>query len=185
MDNLLPNYNEWRKKYVKAVNEANRANESKSAFLSNMSHEIRTPMNAIVGITDIMLREKRTPEDEKYLLNIKRSGAALLVIINDILDFSKIESGKMELVNDNYSIRNMLDDLHMIFENRIGDKDIELIYDIDKALPNYLYGDEIRVRQIIINLVNNAVKFTDEGFVKLSVYLEKEEGKNKRPRVSC
>lgn len=174
---LIDLLNTQNERLIKAVEVANQANESKSAFLSNMSHEIRTPMNAIVGITDIMLRTKRSTEDEKYLLNIKHSGAALLVIINDILDFSKIESGKMELVDDTYSLNGMLDDLWLIFKNRIGDKNVELIYDIDENIPHRLYGDEIRVRQILINLVNNAVKFTDVGFVKLSVKLDRSEQK--------
>lgn len=173
---LIELLNNQNQKLFRAVEEANRANESKSAFLSNMSHEIRTPMNAIVGITDIMLRTKRDPAEERYLLNIKNSGTALLSIINDILDFSKIESGKMTVVNDNYSFYSMLDDLSLIFWNRIGDKKIELLYDIDINMPDYIYGDAIRVRQLIINIVNNAIKFTDEGFVRLSVKVGKIEG---------
>lgn len=173
---LIELLNSQNQKLFRAVEEANRANESKSAFLSNMSHEIRTPMNAIVGITDIMLRTKRDPAEERYLLNIKNSGTALLSIINDILDFSKIESGKMTVVNDNYSFYSMLDDLSLIFWNRIGDKKIELLYDIDINMPDYIYGDAIRVRQLIINIVNNAIKFTDEGFVRLSVKVGKIEG---------
>ena len=173
---LIELLNNQNQKLLRAVEEANRANESKSAFLSNMSHEIRTPMNAIVGITDIMLRTKRDPAEERYLLNIKNSGTALLSIINDILDFSKIESGKMTVVNDNYSFYSMLDDLSLIFWNRIGDKKIELLYDIDINMPDYIYGDAIRVRQLIINIVNNAIKFTDEGFVRLSVKVGKIEG---------
>lgn len=173
---LIELLNNQNQKLLRAVEEANRANESKSAFLSNMSHEIRTPMNAIVGITDIMLRTKRDPTEERYLLNIKNSGTALLSIINDILDFSKIESGKMTVVNDNYSFYSMLDDLSLIFWNRIGDKKIELLYDIDINMPDYIYGDAIRVRQLIINIVNNAIKFTDEGFVRLSVKVGKIEG---------
>ena len=173
---LIELLNNQNQKLLRAVEEANRANESKSAFLSKMSHEIRTPMNAIVGITDIMLRTKRDPAEERYLLNIKNSGTALLSIINDILDFSKIESGKMTVVNDNYSFYSMLDDLSLIFWNRIGDKKIELLYDIDINMPDYIYGDAIRVRQLIINIVNNAIKFTDEGFVRLSVKVGKIEG---------
>ena len=173
---LIELLNNQNQKLLRAVEEANRANESKSAFLSYMAHEIRTPMNAIVGITDIMLRTKRDPAEERYLLNIKNSGTALLSIINDILDFSKIESGKMTVVNDNYSFYSMLDDLSLIFWNRIGDKKIELLYDIDINMPDYIYGDAIRVRQLIINIVNNAIKFTDEGFVRLSVKVDRIEG---------
>ena len=149
--------------------KAEAANEAKSTFLSNMSHENRTPMNAIVGMTDILLRENHSTQTREYLNNIKSSGAALLTIINDILDFSKIESGKMEIVEEEYEPMSMLNDLSMIFLNRIGDKEVELLYDIDKSMPMKLDGDGQRLRQIIINLMNNAIKFTDSGYVKLSV----------------
>ena len=119
--------------------KAESANEAKSAFLSNMSHEIRTPMNAIVGMTDILLREEQSKQTREYLNNIKNSGAALLTIINDILDFSKIESGKMEIVEEEYEPMSMFHDLSMIFLNRIGEKRIELLYDIDKNMPRKLY----------------------------------------------
>ena len=149
--------------------KAEAANEAKSGFLSTMSHEIRTPMNAIVGMTDILLREEHTPQTKEYLNNIKSSGNALLSIINDILDFSKIESGKMEIVEDRYEPMSIFHDLSMIFHNRIDDKRVELLYDIDPKMPHKLYGDAQRIRQIILNLMNNAIKFTEEGFVKLKV----------------
>lgn len=152
--------------------KAEAANEAKSAFLSNMSHEIRTPMNAIVGMTDILLREEHSKQTREYLNNIKNSGDALLTIINDILDFSKIESGKMEIVDDEYEPMSILHDLSMIFLNRIGEKKVELLYDIDKDMPVKLYGDGQRLRQIIINLMNNAIKFTESGYVRLSVKAE-------------
>lgn len=150
-------------------NQAESANRSKSMFLSNMSHEIRTPLNAIVGMTEILLRDKLPQKDREYLMNIKNSGGALLNIINDILDFSKIESGKMELTEAEYEPMSMLSDFGMIFLTRIDEKNIELLFDIDEKLPQRLFGDALRIRQIIINLVNNAIKFTEEGFVKLQV----------------
>lgn len=157
---------------------ADEANQAKSAFLSNMSHEIRTPMNAIVGMTEILLRSGIKQPEYGYLLNIKHSGAALLTIINDILDFSKIESGKLEIIEETYEPMSMLSDLSMIFLNRIGDKRVELLFDIDKELPLKLYGDSLRLRQVIINLMNNAIKFTEEGSVKLTIK-SKPAGKGK------
>ena len=149
--------------------KAEEANKAKSTFLSSMSHEIRTPMNAIVGMTEVLLRKKHSEQTVEYLNNIKVSGEALLTIINDILDFSKIESGKMDIIEGNYNPKKMINALKMIFENRAMGKSIELIYSVDENIPAVLLGDEHRIRQIIINLVNNAIKFTDEGHVKVSV----------------
>ncbi len=161
-----------------AKTKAEDANRAKSTFISNMSHEIRTPMNAIVGMTEILLRSELPPQEKGYLINIKNSGNALLNIINDILDFSKIESGKMSIVEDEYEPMSMLSDLSMIFLTRIGEKKVELLYDIDKELPVKLYGDSLRLRQIIINIVNNAIKFTEEGYVKLNIKVNKIDGDN-------
>ncbi|MDY2590267.1 MAG: ATP-binding protein [Agathobacter sp.] len=162
---LMENLREERKR-------ADEANEAKSMFLSNMSHEIRTPMNAIVGMTDILLREELPETAREYLNNIKNSGDALLTIINDILDFSKIESGKLEIVEQEYEPMSVFHDLSMIFLNRIGEKPVELLYDITPDMPVSLYGDSQRLRQIIINLVNNAIKFTESGYVRLKAEIE-------------
>ena len=160
--------------------KAEASNRAKTVFLSNMSHEIRTPMNTIVGMTDILLREEQTKQTREYLNSIKNSGEALLTIINDILDFSKIESGKMEIIEEEYEPMSMFHDLAMMFINRIGDKKVELLYDIDPDMPVKLYGDDQRIRQIVINLVNNAIKFTENGYVKLSVRMqESDEGNAK------
>ena len=156
--------------------KADAANEAKSSFLSNMSHEIRTPMNAIVGMTEILMRSELPSQEMEYLANIKSSGDALLNIINDILDFSKIESGKLEIVEEEYAPMSLFHDLGMIFLNRIGTKPVEMLYDIDVDLPVKLYGDALRLRQIIINITNNAIKFTEEGSVRLEVRQNHIEG---------
>lgn len=155
---------------------ADAANKAKTEFVSNISHEIRTPMNAIVGMTQLMLRANPQGQDREYLMNILSSGNALLAIINDLLDISKIESGKMELVNEEYDLMPVLSDLGMILSNRIGNRPIELLFDIDPDIPARLYGDALRIRQILINLMNNAVKFTEKGYVCLTVRVEQIQG---------
>lgn len=159
----------------RAREEAVRANRAKSDFLSNMSHDIRTPMNAIVGMTEILLRNSRSRTDRTYLTNIKNSSSSLLTLINNILDFSKIESGKIEIMEEEYDMMSMLNDLGMSFLNLIGNRPVALVFDIDKDLPRRLYGDSVRIRQIFVNLINNAIKFTESGSVKLHIKVEKRE----------
>lgn len=175
---LLMDVTEMRQLMEQLVEEKNRAdqaNKAKSMFMSNMSHEIRTPMNAIVGMTEILLRSELPEMEREYLGNIQRSGNALLGIINDILDFSKLESGKMKITEDTYAPLLMLNDLKMIILNRIGSKMLQLEYEIDENLPAKLYGDELRIRQVLINIANNAVKFTEEGYVRILVKIERIE----------
>lgn len=156
-----------------ANTEIEKAANMKSDFLANMSHEIRTPMNAVIGMAEMALREEMTPAAKEYVNQIIASGKTLLTIINDILDFSKIESGKMEIHDDEYELMSVIYDVANMIMTRIEDKELELILDIDPTLPQLLWGDMIRINQVITNLVNNAVKFTNEGYVKLQVAYEK------------
>ncbi len=148
--------------------KADEANASKSKFLSIVSHEMRTPMNAVVGMTELMLNDNPSDKQKKYLLNIQSSGKALVALLNDILDLSKIEAGKLQIIEQPYKFEPILNDVRMIIENRIGSKPIKLVYDIDERIPDTLYGDGLRIRQIFINLLNNSVKFTEEGEICLS-----------------
>lgn len=159
-----------------SVKNALSAEHSKSEFLANMSHEIRTPMNAIVGMCELILREPDISDSVREdCFNIQTSGRSLLSIINDILDFSKIESGKMELVEQEYNIASTLNDIINMSMTRKGDKKIEIIVQVDPNIPCGLLGDEIRIRQIIINLMTNAIKFTNSGAVTLRISQTKQE----------
>ena len=160
----------------KSVEEARQAERYKSDFLANMSHEIRTPMNAIVGMCELILRESGLNENvRENCFNIQTSGRSLLAIINDILDFSKIESGKMELINDEFNIASTLNDVINMSEARKGSKKIEIYVDADPNIPCGLIGDEVRIRQVIINLMTNAIKFTERGSVTLTVSQTKQD----------
>lgn len=161
-----------------ALKEAEAASVAKSNFLANMSHEIRTPMNAVLGMADLALREQMDEKASEYIHQIKNSGKNLLVIINDILDYSKIESGKMDIVAANYEPLSMLNDLANIVNTRIGGRNVEFIMDIDPRIPYKLFGDNVRIQQIFINLLNNAVKFTKSGMVKLSISCQYMENDN-------
>lgn len=154
--------------YLKNL-ELEKASGMKSDFLANMSHEIRTPMNAVIGMAEMALREDLPPAAREYINQIKVSGRTLLTIINDILDFSKIESGKMEISEVEYEPMSLVNDVVNIIMTRIGNKQLELIIDVNPDLPRQLYGDNIRLKQVLVNLANNAVKFTKEGRVLLTV----------------
>ncbi len=149
--------------------EAQVANQAKSAFLINMSHEIRTPINAILGMNEMILREEKKAEIREYASNIQSSGNLLLSIINDVLDISKIESGKVEIVNSLYDVASMINDCYNMAVARAQDKDLKIEVDCDKDIPRLMCGDETHIRQIIVNLLTNAVKYTKKGSVTMKV----------------
>lgn len=165
--------------YIDELNQMRRkaeaANRSKSNFLANMSHEIRTPMNAIIGMSDILISESRGQKNYEYAVDVKTAALNLLSIINDILDFSKIESGKMEVIEGEYKVLEQVRSVSNIAKVVSEQKKLEFYMDISNTLPSKMYGDAGKIRQILINLVNNAIKFTNEGYVRLEISGEYED----------
>lgn len=158
--------------------ELRKSAQLKSNFLANMSHEIRTPMNAVIGMAELALRGDLPGEERGYIQQIKASGHSLLTIINDILDFSKIESGKMEINETDYTVMSILNDTVHTVMTRIGEKNITLIVDADPDIPFMLHGDDIRIKQVLVNFANNAVKFASSGFVEIKMWCELCDGVN-------
>ena len=173
-----------KKAAEEAEKAADEANNAKSEFLANMSHEVRTPLNGILGMTDIALDDDISPQTRESLMHIKASGQGLLAIINDILDISKIESGKMELVPAEFRLNDLVEGIENILRDKIREKGLKYKLEYEKNLPNVYFGDEKRIRQIVINLLTNAVKYTDEGSVCLSLKHEKLEDDNVNLYVS-
>ena len=166
---------EAKRKAESATQIAEEAVKSKQQFLSNMSHEIRTPMNAIIGFTNVVLKTNLNAQQNEYLNAIKISGDALIVLINDILDLAKVDSGKMAFEQNPFDLCLSISTMLQLFEPKIKEKNLELLKEYDVSIPQFIVGDSMRLRQIILNLISNAVKFTAEGKITLRVRLLKED----------
>ena len=161
-------------KAQEATRVAKEALKAKQKFLSNMSHEIRTPMNAIVGFTNVLLKTDFSVEQNKYLQAIKTSSDVLIALINDILDLSKVDSGKMIFERLPFDLNSTISTVFLLFELRIQEKGIQFIQEYDKLIPKVLLGDSLRLRQILINLLGNALKYTDKGIISVKIYVLEE-----------
>jgi PAS domain S-box-containing protein len=166
---------EAKLKAEQATHIAEGAVRAKQQFLSNMSHEIRTPMNAIIGFTKVVLKTELTAKQNEYLNAIKLSGDALIVLINDILDLAKVDSGKMIFEQEPFKLSNSISSMLHLFKTKVQEKNILLIQEYDNNIPEILLGDSVRLHQIILNLVSNAVKFTNEGEIRMRTQLIKED----------
>ncbi|HVV54292.1 MAG TPA: response regulator, partial [Mucilaginibacter sp.] len=154
-----------------ARQEADRANEAKSIFLATMSHEIRTPMNGVIGMASLLSETALSDEQREYTETIINCGDSLMNVINDILDFSKIESGKMDIEEEDFDLRQSVEEIMDMFSQKASEQHLDLIYQIDFNLPKYVIGDSLRLKQVIINLINNAIKFTSQGEVFIKAFL--------------
>ncbi|WP_264564270.1 PAS domain S-box protein [Flavobacterium sp. N3904] len=164
-----------KSKAESATQIAENAVKAKQQFLSNMSHEIRTPMNAIIGFTKVVLKTELSAKQKEYLMAIKMSGDALIVLINDILDLAKVDAGKMTFEKTPFKMKKSLSSMLHLFETKIQERNLKLVSDYDDKIPEVLVGDPVRLHQIILNLVSNAVKFTTEGLITVSVHLMFED----------
>ncbi|SFP98128.1 Signal transduction histidine kinase [Lachnospiraceae bacterium XBB1006] len=166
----------YQRKLQQKTEDALAANRSKSTFLANMSHEIRTPMNAIVGMSELLMLEDISEGNREYVSTIHSSAKSLLNIINDILDFSKIDAGRLELFPEEYDLLSIIMDVENIMETRLKDKPVALLVEMEPKMPHTLLGDIVRIKQIMINVLGNSVKFTNRGFIRLRISAEPAKG---------
>jgi DegV family protein with EDD domain len=177
-------YNSEREVVIQQNEELEKLNNSQNAFFANMSHEIRTPINTIIGLNEMILRENKDPDTREYARNIGIAGKMLLSLVNDILDLSRMELKRLEIIPVEYNTAEMFLDLRDIINVRMKEKNLQFIVDLDESLPRVMFGDERRIKQVILNLLTNAVKYTNEGSITLTVRGEQERDNNITLRIS-